>query len=97
MNTVDKYIASFPADSQLLLKEIRHSILQLAPDTEESISYGMPTYKLKGLSLVYYTAYKKHIGFYATPTGHTKFASELSVYKQDKGSVQFPLDKPLHL
>ena len=82
MNTVDKYIASFPADSQLLLKEIRHSILQLAPDTEESISY---------------TAYKKHIGFYATPTGHTKFASELSVYKQGKVSVQFPLDKPLHL
>ncbi|MFV0269258.1 MAG: iron chaperone, partial [Draconibacterium sp.] len=61
----------------------------------ESIAYGMPAYKLNKKPLVYFAAYARHIGFYATPSGHQEFASELSVYKQGKGSVQFPIDEPL--
>ncbi len=61
----------------------------------EGIAYQMPAYKIKGKPLVYFAAYKNHIGFYATPTGHSAFAEELSKYKQGKGSVQFPLDEPI--
>lgn len=101
MNTqvknVDEYIVAFPAEVQMLLEQIRATIKQAAPEAEEVISYGMPAYKLNGKPLVYFAAFKKHIGFYATPTGHKEFAAELSNYKQGKGSVQFPLDKPLPL
>ena len=61
------------------------------------MSYGMPAYKLKGKPLVYFAGFKNHIGFYATPSGHTEFARELSKYKQGKGSVQFPIDQPMPL
>ncbi len=101
MNTVfkntDEYIKSYPKDVQILLEQIRTVIKKSAPEAIESISYGMPAYKLHGSPLVYFAAFKKHIGFYATPTGHSEFAKELSKYKQGKGSVQFPLDKPLPL
>ena len=92
---VDAYIASFPAGIQEILKEIRKTIQKNAPNADESISYGMPAYKLNGKPLVYFSAFKSHIGFYATPTGHEAFTKELSGYKQGKGSVQFPLDKPM--
>jgi uncharacterized protein YdhG (YjbR/CyaY superfamily) len=72
-------------------------ILKNAPGAVESISYGMPAYKLNGKPLVYFAAFKNHIGFYATPTGHEAFAKELSIYKQGKGSVQFPVNKPMPL
>jgi uncharacterized protein YdhG (YjbR/CyaY superfamily) len=94
-STTDEYIASFPDDIQLILNKVRATIRQAAPDAEESIGYGMPSYKLKGKPLVYFAGYKGHIGFYATPSGHTEFAKELSKYKQGKGSVQFPLDLPI--
>mgnify|MGYP000858883395 CR=1 FL=1 len=94
-STTDEYIASFPDDIQLILNKVRATIRQAAPDAEESIGYGMPAYKLKGRPLVYFAGYKGHIGFYATPSGHTEFAKELSKYKQGKGSVQFPLDQPM--
>jgi uncharacterized protein YdhG (YjbR/CyaY superfamily) len=93
--TADEYIAGFPNDIQLILNQIRAIILQNAPEAEESISYGMPAYKLKGKVLVYFAGFKNHIGFYATPSGHTEFARELSRYKQGKGSVQFPLNQPI--
>ncbi len=93
----DDYIKSFPKDVRQRLEQIRTIIKNTAPDAEESISYGMPAYKLKGKPLVYFAAFKNHIGFYATPSGHSEFAKELSKYKQGKGSVQFPLDKPLPL
>lgn len=67
----------------------------MAPNAVESISYGMPGYKLNGKPLVYFAGYKAHIGLYATPSGHSEFAQELSVYKQGKGSVQFPLNQPM--
>jgi len=96
-NSIDEYIADFPEEIQSLLNQIRSAIKQAAPDAEESIGYGMPAYKTHGKPLVYFAAFKNHIGFYATPTGHAEFAMELSKYKQGKGSVQFPIDQPMPL
>ena len=95
--SIDEYIADFPEEIQSLLNQIRSTIKQAAPDAEESIGYGMPAYKTHGKPLVYFAAFKNHIGFYATPTGHAEFAMELSKYKQGKGSVQFPIDQPMPL
>jgi len=95
--SIDEYIADFPEDIQALLNQVRFTIKQAAPDAEESLGYGMPAYKLHGRPLVYFAAFKNHIGFYATPTGHAEFAKELSTYKQGKGSVQFPIDQPMPL
>lgn len=93
---VDSYIAAFPDDTQKKLKQIRATIKKAAPKAEELISYNMPAFKLNGM-LVYYAAYKKHIGFYPTGSGIAAFKKELSIYKGAKGSVQFPLDKPIPL
>jgi uncharacterized protein YdhG (YjbR/CyaY superfamily) len=93
--TVDEYISAFPKETQTLLEKVRSSIRNKAPEAIESISYGMPAYKINGKALVYFAGYKNHIGFYATPTGHSEFANELSIYKQGKGSVQFPLDQTI--
>ena len=92
--TVDEYVAAFPAKTQQLLIELRKTIKETAPLAEEFISYQMPAYKQDGI-LVYFAAYEKHIGFYATPNGHEAFKKELSKYKSGKGSVQFRLDEPL--
>src|SRR5688572_3375238 len=94
---VNEYIASFPASTQKLLKQVRKTIKAAAPKSEELISYGMPSYQLNGKPLVYFAGYEHHIGFYATPTGHKKFAKQLSKYKEGKGSVQFPIDEPMPL
>ena len=91
---IDDYINSFPEEIQNILTKIRTSIKEIIPEASEKISYGIPTFYLNG-NLVHFAAYKNHIGFYATPTGHSEFEAELSVYKQGKGSVQFPLDKPI--
>lgn len=93
--TVDEYIDSFPDEVQGKLKLIRKIITDNAPNAVESIAYGMPAYKTNKKPLVYFAGFEKHIGFYATPTGHEKFEKELSGYKQGKGSVQFPLEKPI--
>ena len=93
---IDEYIAIQTPEVQILLVQMRQTIQKAAPEAEEFISYNMPAYKYHGM-LVYFAAYKNHIGFYATPTGHSEFKDELSVYKQGKGSVQFPLSKPLPL
>lgn len=95
MPEVDNYIAKFPAEVQEILNKLRNIIITMAPNAVESISYGMPGYKLNGKPLVYFAGYKAHIGLYATPSGHSEFAQELSVYKQGKGSVQFPLNQPM--
>ncbi|MFZ4784228.1 MAG: iron chaperone [Flavobacteriales bacterium] len=92
---VDQYIAQFPKKVQEIMQAIREIIRKEAPQAEESISYGMPGYKLNKKPLVYFAGYKNHIGFYATPNGHEAFKKELSKYKQGKGSVQFPLDQPM--
>lgn len=95
MNDIDKYILQFPEEVQKILNQIRKIIKENVPEAEEMISYGMPGYKTNKKPLVYFAAYKNHIGFYATPTGHSEFKDALSKYKQGKGSVQFPLDKPM--
>jgi len=95
LSSVGEYIRSFPEEVQPIMKKIRATIREKAPEAVESISYGMPAYKTHGKPLVYFGGFPKHIGFYATPTGHDKFAGELSLYKQGKGSVQFPLNKPV--
>jgi len=95
--TINEYIAGFPEDTQGILNQVRATIRRAAPDAVESIGYGMPAYKLNGRPLVYLAGFKNHIGFYATPTGHSAFAKELSKYKQGKGSVQFPIDQPMPL
>jgi len=95
MNEIDHYISNFPIDVQKILTQIRTIIKEVAPEANENIAYGMPAYKTNGKPLVYFGGFKNHIGFYATPTGHEQFSSELSNYKQGKGSVQFPLNKPI--
>ncbi len=95
-NTIDEYIAGFPQDVQQKLESIRTAIRKAAPDSQETISYGIPTFTLKG-SLVHFAAFKRHIGFYPTPSGIERFKKELSAYEGAKGSVRFPLDKPVPL
>jgi uncharacterized protein YdhG (YjbR/CyaY superfamily) len=95
MNAVDEYIAKFPKDVQAVLQKIRQTIHEAAPEASETISYQMPAFKLNGKNLVYFAAWKKHIGFYATPSGNEAFKKELARYKGAKGSVQFPLDEPM--
>ena len=91
---IDEYIASFPKDIQEILEKIRMTIRKAAPDAQETIKYGMPTFTLKG-NLVYFAAFKEHIGFYPPVKGMEKFRKELSAYEGPKGSLQFPLDKPI--
>jgi uncharacterized protein YdhG (YjbR/CyaY superfamily) len=93
---VSAYIASFPKEIQQVLEQIRATIKKEVPEATEVISYGMPAYQWNGI-LVYFAAFKNHIGFYATPTGHEAFKYELAQYKTGKGSVQFPLNKPMPL
>jgi uncharacterized protein YdhG (YjbR/CyaY superfamily) len=94
--TIDEYIASFPEDVQALLHQVRDTIRKAAPQAQEAIKYAMPAYVLNG-NLVYFAAFKNHIGFYAVPSGIDAFQQELAAYKGGKGSVQFPLDEPLPL
>jgi len=91
---IDSYIAGFPQDVQVILQELRAAIKQAAPQAEEAISYQIPTFRLKS-NLVHFAAYKNHIGFYPTSSGIEHFKDELAVYKIARGTVRFPLDRPL--
>jgi uncharacterized protein YdhG (YjbR/CyaY superfamily) len=91
---VDTYISSFPEETQAKLRKLRALIKKTAPQAIEGISYQMPAYKLNG-PLVYFAGYKNHIGFYPGVSGVAGFKKELANYKFAKGSIQFPLDKPL--
>ena len=92
--TIDEYIATFPADDQQLLQQMRQIIHEAAPDAVEAISYQMPTFKLHG-NLVHFAAFKNHIGFYPAPSGIEAFEEELAPYIAGKGTLQFPKDEPL--
>lgn len=92
--TIDDYIAGFSPDVQKILEQIRLTIRQAAPEAAEAIKYQIPTFTLNG-NLVHFAAFKRHIGFYPTPTGTEKFQEALSIYESGKGSVRFPLDKPI--
>jgi uncharacterized protein YdhG (YjbR/CyaY superfamily) len=93
--TINAYIALFPKDIQVLLEGMRKTIQEAAPDAEEAIRYQMPAFRMNGKNLVFFAAFAHHIGFYPIPSGMTAFKKELSIYKQGKGSVQFPLDEPI--
>ncbi len=95
IKSFEDYISRFLPDIQSRLRRIMRLIQENAPGAIESISYGMPAYKTNKKPLVYFAAFDKHIGFYATPTGHEHFKKELSFYKHGKGSVQFPHNKDL--
>lgn len=94
--TINQYIASFSKETQEILQQIRTTIQKAAPNAKETIKYGMPAFILNG-NLVYFAAYKNHIGFYPIPSAIKAFQKELSVFKTAKGSVQFPIDKPMPL
>ena len=94
--TINQYIALFPREVQVILEKVRATIKAAAPEAEETISYRIPTFTLHG-NLVHFAAFKNHIGFYPAPTGIVKFQKELSAYEGAKGSVKFPLAKPIPL
>jgi uncharacterized protein YdhG (YjbR/CyaY superfamily) len=96
IKSVDKYVQGFPKQTKALLIQLRNTIRAVAPQAEEVISYGMPGYKWNGI-LVYFAGYKRHIGFYPGSSGITSFKKEMAAFKVSKGTVQFPLDKPLPL
>ena len=93
-NKIDAYIANFPKETQKILDQLRATIRKAAPEAEETISYAIPTFTLNG-NLVHFAAFKNHVGFYPTPSGIEAFKKELSVYEAAKGSVKFPIEKPL--
>jgi len=94
--TIDQYIATFSPTIQTILQQIRQAIHEAAPEVEETISYQMPAFKQNGV-LVYFAAFKDHIGFFPTGSGVEAFKDKLSSYKTSKGTIQFPLDKPVPL
>ena len=94
IKTIDEYIAQFPKEVQELLEKMRTIIHKAAPKAEEAMAYGIPTFKLNG-NLVHFGGYKSHIGFYPAPSGIEAFKKELAKYEGSKGTIRFPLDKPL--
>lgn len=93
--TIDEYIESFPEDVQAILDGMRRAIHEAVPEAEEAISYQMPTFRFNGKNLVHFAAFKHHIGFYPIPSGIDAFRDELSSYKQGRGSIQFPFNRPI--
>jgi len=94
--TVDEYLKPFPPSVRNSLEQLRQTIKAAAPGSEEVISYMMPAYKQNG-ALVYFGGYKTHIGFYPTSGAIEAFKKELSAYERSKGTIRFPIDKPLPL
>jgi uncharacterized protein YdhG (YjbR/CyaY superfamily) len=94
--TISEYIIAQNRDVQPILELIRETVQKAAPQATEVISYGMPAFKLKKV-VVYFAAYKNHIGFYALPSGNAAFQEQLLKYKTGKGSIQFPLSEPMPL
>jgi uncharacterized protein YdhG (YjbR/CyaY superfamily) len=94
--SIDEYIASFPPSIQRTLRRVRLTIRKVAPDAQEAMTYGIPTFVYHE-NLVHFGGFQKHLGFYPTPDGISEFADELASYQSAKGSVQFPYDRPIPL
>jgi uncharacterized protein YdhG (YjbR/CyaY superfamily) len=92
--TIDEYIATFPKNVQIILEELRQAIRESAPAAEETISYQMPAFKLNGI-LVWFAAFKNHVGFYPKTSAIEAFKEELSGYETSKGTIRFPINKPI--
>jgi uncharacterized protein YdhG (YjbR/CyaY superfamily) len=93
--TIDGYISTFSADIQAILENVRQAIQKAAPEAAETISYGIPTFNLNGKHLVFFAGWKHHLSLYPLPAGDEAFQQEISHYKRAKGTIQFPLDKPI--
>ena len=93
--SIAEYIAGFPAEVQVLLAQIRETIKEVIPEAEETISYAIPAFRVNKKSLVYFAAFKKHIGLYPAPTTVEEFKADFAPYKTSKGTVQFPLNRPI--
>jgi uncharacterized protein YdhG (YjbR/CyaY superfamily) len=93
--SIDDYIAGFPAEVREVLRKIRATIREAAPEAEETISYQIPTFTLNGRHLVYFAGYRKHVSVYPAPVGDPRFAEEMAVYGSGKGTAKFPLHKPI--
>ena len=93
--TMDDYIASFPSEVQEILQQVRATIKKAAPAAEETMSYKMPTFTLNDRYLIYFAAYKKHIGVYPAPAGNPNLQEELSAYQSGQGTLRFRLDQPI--
>jgi uncharacterized protein YdhG (YjbR/CyaY superfamily) len=94
--SIDEYIAAYPAEVQARLEQIRATIRKAAPQARERISYAIPTFSQCG-NVVHFAAYEHHIGFYPGPSAVKHFRKELAAYESAKGSVQFPLNRPMPL
>jgi uncharacterized protein YdhG (YjbR/CyaY superfamily) len=95
--TVDEYVASFPAEARPTLEAVRAAIRAAVPGTEETISYDMPTFKLNGRGVISFAGWKRHISIYVIPGGDPALDAELAPYKAEKSTLQFPLNKPMPL
>ncbi len=93
--TIDEYISTFPTETQAILENVRQAIHKAAPEATEVISYGIPTFTLNGKHVVFFAGWKHHISLYPMPAGDEAFQQELSPYKRAKGTIQFPLNKPI--
>ena len=91
--TIDEYIRTFPENVQTILEKLRQTVKRAAPEAEETISYQIPTFKLKGSSIVHFAAFRKHIGLY--PPAPKDFKKDVSSYEGPKGNLKFPIDKPI--
>jgi uncharacterized protein YdhG (YjbR/CyaY superfamily) len=95
---IDEYISTFPPETQEVLKQIRATIKKVVPKAEETISYGIPTFNLNGTYLIYFAAYKKHIGIYPVSKAIEEIDKRFASYKTSgKGTIQFPLNEPMPL
>ncbi|MFA5856291.1 MAG: DUF1801 domain-containing protein [Candidatus Pacearchaeota archaeon] len=94
INSIDNYIKNYPKEVQDILFKLKIIIKKLVPKSEETISYGIPTFKLNG-NLVHFAAFKNHIGFYPTPSAIVAFKGELLKFETSKGAIKFPIDKPI--
>lgn len=95
ISPIDEYISQFPKEIHSILERLRKTIKESAPNTEETISYRMPTFDMNGKHLVHFAVFKNHIGFFPTPSAIIAFKNELSEYNTSKGTIQFPIDKPI--
>ncbi len=97
ISSIDEYIDTFPEEVQTILKQVRKTIKAAAPEAGEKISYGIPTFTLNGKYLIYFAGWKHHISIYPIPVGDDQLNQEIAPYVAGKGTLKFPIDRPLPL
>jgi uncharacterized protein YdhG (YjbR/CyaY superfamily) len=94
MKTIDEYISAFPPEVQVILKRIRQTVHKAAPNAEETISYRIPAFRQNGI-VVYFAAFKNHIGLYPPVSGDPQLEKAIAPYAGEKGNLRFPLNQPI--